>query len=162
MCAHIDKFPQEVLSRIPVAPGPPPDIGTGFRAKHLFKELPAGTFRCVRCLATSSTGKVFTKCKLDALVLGHRVWVDGHTHYCVLCGSYSRGRLGLLGKKCPGYPNTVHLIRAKDRIKVGQNPATGVAFLDPVPDYPIFTGVSGVPRWEPLELEVGSRPSSGT
>ena len=135
-------------------------MGNMFRAKHLFKELERGKYRCVRCLSTSSTGSVFTKCKLDALVLGHRVWVDGHTHYCVLCGSYSRGRLGFLGKQCPDYPNSEHLVRAKGRIREGKKTATGVAFADPIPDCPIFTSVSGVlvpAVLEPYELEVDSR-----
>ena len=65
--------------------------------------------------------------------------------------------MGNLGKQCPGYPNTVHLVRAKGRIREGKNPATGDALADPLPDYPIFASVTEIPTWEPLELEVGSR-----
>ena len=137
--AHVDKFPRiEDLKLLPRSSGPSAQVSDA--AQHSFAKLSNGRFRCSSCFANSSDGKLASKCTRDALSLGHRIWVLEHIQFCVLCGSYSIGRLGKLMVACPGKPTTDHLVRSRSRLLSGVHPVSQAPLGSPVPDFPVSKG----------------------
>ena len=72
------------------------------------------------------------------------MWLLGHLHFCVRCGAYSGGRVGLLLQTCKGYPSTEHLKRAKTKLLLGVHPASGLYLGESLPILPGFTEVGTV------------------
>ena len=61
----------------------------------------------------------------------------------------------LLAQQCPGFPNTVHLARAKPRLLQGVHPVSGNRLGTPTPIFPTFTSAGIVQNPEQLlELEL--------
>ena len=155
MLKHIELFDQELLDRVPVEGKAKPDVGSLPPDTHLFCRLPNGAHRCVHCFATSATGRLSSKCRRNIIRSGHKIWTLAHVHFCARCGTYSGGRIGLLAQRCPGFPNTTHLARAKPRLLQGIHPSSGDRLGEAAPIFPTFSLPGDVSDPEALlELEL--------
>lgn len=98
-------------------------------------------YRCTRCIKSSVHVLPKGGCKNDVVSLGHAIWPCGKFIFCVHCGSYSSGRLGLLQKECPKRATTDHFQRAKRWMLEGCHPESGLAIGKPMP-WPVLPGSS--------------------
>jgi len=90
------------------------------------------------CMRLWQYGANNQTCLRQVSGLGHRVWILGDPHFCVLCRAYSGARIGLLAVQCPSKPDTVHLQRARPRLLAGLHPVSGARLGSPAPVFPSF------------------------
>ena len=99
------------------------------------------------------------KCNASWLELGHKVYLLGEYAFCGKCGSYSKQRIGKLGKVCLGPLGSNHVTTLRlERLRQGSDPITGVrlgeAFALEETSFSLSSAVGSTSTWE--EVRQGS------